>query len=98
MKELDKTFKQKGFNFVQLKRDGNKALYQKTKKTIPTGKFYEVVLISSHNGYELGGQYIEPAETYPSSSLWGTKGWSFNDIERAELFYKKLKEPKKKTE
>jgi hypothetical protein len=36
-------------------------------------------MIGSHNGYKLGGSYIKPAETYPSSSMWGIAGWTCPD-------------------
>lgn len=93
MRKLSKNFRQKGFNFSQIKREDNKAIYKRSK---PGSKHisYEVILISSHNGYELGGQYIEPAETYPSSSQWGVKGFTCTSLERAEVRFKKLKTTK----
>lgn len=94
MRKLVKTFKQKGFNFTQLKRDGDFAIYKKSPlKSEYTS--YEVIIISRHNGYELGGQYIEPAETYPSSSQWGTKGWTFTCAKHAEVKFTTLKEADK---
>ena len=83
MRKLDKSFKHKGFNFSQIKRINNKALYKKTSIK-GTSISYEVIIISSHNGYELAGTYIEPAETYPSTSQWGTKGWTCVSLEEAE--------------
>jgi hypothetical protein len=38
----------------------------------------------------LGDAYIEPSETYPSTSEWGTKGFTYKTIEEAELKYKEL--------
>lgn len=90
MKELAKTLQIGGFQLKQLKREGSKALYRKTKKDMNFVS-YEVIKIGSHNGYELGGQHIEAAETYPSNSQWGRAGWTHNDLERAEAHYKKLK-------
>lgn len=88
MRKLPKLFKQKGFSFTQIKREGNKAIYKKTKDNIVS---YEVVIVSSHNGYELGGQKIAAAETYPSSSQWGIKGFTHTSLASADLKYKKLK-------
>lgn len=91
MRKLVKSFKQKGFNFTQIKRDGDFAIFKK----IPvngTHVSYEVVIVSRHNGYELGGQYIEPAETYPSSSQWGVKGWTCTSLKEAETKFINLKE------
>jgi len=91
MRKLPKTFKQKGFTLTQIKRDGNKAIFKKTKTGHALAS-YEVIVVSSHNGYELGGQKIESAETYPSSSLWGIKGFTCTSLERAEVKYKTLKD------
>lgn len=90
MKELAKCFKQQSFTLTQLLREGNKAIYKKNKKSFKY-EVYEVVVITNHNGYTLADQYIEPAETYPSNSLWGIKGWTFNDLNKAKSFFKKLK-------
>lgn len=90
MRKLPKSFKHKGFDHTQLKREGNKAIFKKTKTNSKLVS-YEVVLLSSHNGYELAGQYIEPAETYPSTSQWGIKGFTYNDLKLAEAKYTTLK-------
>jgi len=83
MKQLALSFKQKGFNLKQLKRVGDKAIYEKTLPTCKT-VFYEVIHIKRHNGYTLGGQFIEPAEIYPSSSQWGVTGWSYTKLPDAK--------------
>ena len=51
---------------------------------------YEVVRISSHNGYKLGNSYLEPAEIYPGTSLWGLRGWTCTSLDRAEQMYDEL--------
>jgi hypothetical protein len=94
MRKISKVFKQKGFNFTQIKRIEDFAIYKK----IPvngTHTSYEVIIVSRHNGYELGGQKIEPAETYPSSSQWGTKGWTYTTLKDAETAFTALKEADK---
>ena len=68
-------------------REGRNAIYQRydAGKTPEAGHVhYEVVRIGRHNGYNLGGSYIEPAETYPSSSMWGTAGWTCDDKATAQ--------------
>jgi hypothetical protein len=90
MKTLPKTIQNKGFNLKQLKRVGDKAIYEQTKKG-QDAKSYEVIRIGKHNGYELGGAKIAPAETYPGSSQWGINGWTFTDLALAEKKFKSLK-------
>ena len=86
MKVLDKEFKSCGFNFKQVKRSGDVAIYKKVPVS-HNGTSYEVIKIARHNGYKLGGNYVHPAETYPSNSLWGTSGWTCTSIEHAQSRY-----------
>jgi hypothetical protein len=90
MKTLPKQFEKKGFTYKQVKRIGDKAIFEQTKKG-QEGITYEVVKINRHNGYELGGQKIPPGEAYPSTSQWGVAGWTYQNIRDAEVKFKKLK-------
>jgi hypothetical protein len=89
MKMLEKNFKRSGFNHELIKREGDVAIY---KRGLLAGNdsHYEVIKITSHNGYSMGGQYIEPAETYPGASLWGLQGWTHQTLELAEENYEKV--------
>lgn len=81
-KQLKTLFTRKGFTHKELIREGDKAIYEQSKgKKI---KMYEVVKIRRHDGYKLGEIYVEPSETYPSDSEWGTFGWTFNDLDLAK--------------
>lgn len=89
MKILPKNIEHKGFKLKQIKREGDKAIYEQTRDGC-ISKRYEVVRINRHNGYSLGGQHIAPAETYPGASQWGVNGWTCLDLKSAESKYKKL--------
>ena len=89
MKVLEKEFKSCGFDFEQVKRSKDVAIYKK-KAISHVGHSYEVIKISRHNGYKLGGNYVQPAETYPSNSLWGTHGWTCTTIAIAENKFNEL--------
>lgn len=82
-KPIPTVFNKKGFTYTLLKREGNKAIYQQTRHGSDMNN-YEVVKIGKHNGYTMGGVFIEPAETYPGSSLWGITGWTCTSIEDAQ--------------
>lgn len=82
-------FKKKGFNYKQVKREGMKAIYEQTRKN-STLCNYEVVKLGRHNGYNMGGSQIDPAETYPGSSLWGIMGWTCTSIDKAMERYSAL--------
>ncbi|NBW57293.1 hypothetical protein EBR43_05830 [bacterium] len=88
-KTIPTQFKKKGFVYTQLKREGARAIYQQTREG-STINNYEVVKIGRHNGYIMGGVAIEPAETYPGSSLWGITGWTCTSLEDACKRYEAL--------
>lgn len=88
-KVIPTSFKKKGFNYNQVRRDGMKAIFEQTKDGSEM-KNYEVVKLGRHNGYVMGGVSIEPAETYPGSSLWGITGWTCQSLDRAIERYNQI--------
>lgn len=88
-KPIPTVFNKKGFTYTLLKREGNRAIYQQTRNGSDMNN-YEVVKIGKHNGYTMGGVFIEPAETYPGSSLWGITGWTCTSIEDAQKRFNTL--------
>ena len=89
-KPIPETFTKKGFVYKQIKRQGDVAIFEQTRKD-STNSRYEVVKIGRHNGYTMGGSYIEPSETYPGSSLWGIMGWTCTDLDTANSRFDSLK-------
>jgi hypothetical protein len=90
MKILEKEFNANKFNFKQITRVGDAAIYEKTAiggKAVSI----EVIRIKSHNGYELAGVKIAPAEVYPSSSQWGIYGWTYTKMEDAMKKFESIK-------
>lgn len=86
MKILEQEFDSRGFHFKQLKRDGMLGVFEKTNDKGYKG--FETVRIKSHNGYEIAGTFIAPAESMPSSETWGTDGFSYSWSERDKAFAK----------
>lgn len=84
MKPLDPAFTKSGWQFQQLRREGNTALFQRWK---PEGlpPHYEVVRIRSHNGFKIPGtdKISDPAEYYPGDTAWGRDGFTFVSMETA---------------
>jgi hypothetical protein len=85
-KPIPTTFHKKGFQYVQLKREGNRAIFEQTRAGTALHN-YEVVKIGRHNGYIMGGITIAPAETYPGSSLWGITAWTCTSLQDAMTRY-----------
>jgi len=91
MKKLEKQFVKKGFKFTQVTRKGDVAIYKQESVAVKDPKAnYEVVIIKSHNGYEIGGSKIAAAEVYPGSTQWGLLGWTYQDLPAAEGRFKKI--------
>lgn len=81
-KELPKLFSIKGFNYKQIHRDYEWAIYER-HRIGSDHPHYEVIRIRKHNGYSVGDGHIEPSEYYPSSEEWGTYGFTFSDKQDA---------------
>ena len=88
-KTIPTQFKKKGFTYTQLKREGARAIFEQTRAGSAVHN-YEVVKIGRHNGYVMGGMSIEPAETYPGSSLWGITAWTCSTLDAAQQRYDAL--------
>ena len=78
MKTLEPQFTDRGFNFTQVVRRGDLAVFHK-KRVDGVAECWETVRIGRHNGYKIGGKAIAPAETFPPSSAWGSQGWTYSD-------------------
>jgi hypothetical protein len=94
-KPLRTDFTAKGFHHVQLKREGDIALFSKTGESggvhsEPFDAGFEVIVVGRHDGYEFNGVKAEPAESYPSNEMWGVKGWTYSNLASAEKRFAKL--------
>jgi hypothetical protein len=93
MKELEKEFETifwaRKFIFTQIARQGDVALYSKRR---PDWSYcsYEVIIVQKHNGFEVFGRKIPPAEYFPSSNEWGTNGFTYQKREDALCKYNQL--------
>jgi hypothetical protein len=88
-KPLPKEFRRDGFNYRQIYREGDFAIYRQTWKGNDHSAAFEVVRIKQRQGFEIGGRFIPPAEVYPRSEQWGELGWTFCNKEAA---FAKLRE------
>ncbi len=94
MKILEKKISHKGFDYNQIYRDGKYAIYEQTKEGYDFKK-YEAIVIESHNGYEIAGNYCPPSEMYPNAGQWGDKGFTLDSYDEALEKIKFLKKHKK---
>lgn len=71
----------------QLKRVGDVAIYERRAESSGDLDGYEVVKIGRHNGYTLGKQQVEPAETYPGAAAGGKQALYTTRLDRAEQIF-----------
>ena len=82
MREIPQQYNKYGFTHTLIERDGNVAIYEQRKPT-HTSSYYEVVIIRKRKtdndfaGTKAGDEYL------PSTSEWGSYGWSYTSIESA---------------
>lgn len=88
MRPLPTEMKNHGYSMKQIKRTDKIAMYSKCGG-------YEVVVIQKHNGYEIKGIKIEPAEYLPKDEDFGVKGWYFGGPDAREDAEKKYRELEK---
>jgi hypothetical protein len=90
MKILPATFRSDDFDFVQLRREGDIAIFVKQKPPFRF-KSYEVVIIQKRDAYTWPNGATTPAhEAMPSSRDWGKYGWTYQTLEDCELRFKTL--------
>ena len=87
---LPTRFSRNGFNYRQIAREGNAAIYEQTWSGCSDPSFcYEVVHIRRREGFHIDGRFVEAAEVYPNSDAWGIAGFTCTDKDAA---FAKLRE------
>lgn len=79
---LPKEFTRKGFTYRQIYREKNIAIYEQLKGGSRVS--FEVIRISKHDAYSLGGNEIAARETYPGDEAWGIDAFTVMTLERAK--------------
>ena len=89
-KPLPIRFRRDGFDFRQIAREGNAAIYEQAWSGCGEPSVcYEVIRIRRREAFQIDGRLVEPAEVYPSSGAWGVDGFTLTDKDAA---FAKLRE------
>jgi hypothetical protein len=89
-KPLPIRFRRDGFNYRQIARERDAAIYEQTWSGRSNASVcYEVIRIRRREGFQIGGRFVEPAEVYPNSGAWGVDGFTLTDKDAA---FAKLRE------
>jgi hypothetical protein len=89
-KPLPKEFRRDGFNYRQIYREGDFAIYQQTWKGNDDSAVFEVIRIRRREGFEINGRAVQPAEVYPSAKAWGVEGFTLTGKDAAFAKFRKL--------
>ncbi len=88
-KPIATEFKHDGFNYRQIAREGDVAIYEQRWRD-SENVCYEVVRIRRHEAKTFPGGKSSPArEAYPTSAAWGVDGFTLTDRDAA---FAKLRE------
>jgi hypothetical protein len=83
-KRLPTRFRRDGFDYRQIAREGNAAIYEQTWSGCSEASVcYEVIRIRCRDGFQIGDRFVEAAEVYPNSEAWGVDGFTFTDKDAA---------------
>ena len=83
-KLLAKEFRRDGFQYRQIAREGDAAIYeQRWTGCAEPSPSYEVIRIRRREGFRIGTRFVEPAEVHPASKLWGVDGFTLTDRNKA---------------
>jgi hypothetical protein len=89
-KPLPVEFRSGGFNYRQIAREGDAAIYEQTWGSCSNPSVcYEVIRVRRREAFQIDGRFVEPAEVYSNSDVWGVDGFTFTDKDAA---FAKLRE------
>jgi hypothetical protein len=89
-KPLPTRFRRDGFEYRQIAREKDTAIYEQTWNGCSDPSVcYEVIRIRRRDGFQIGGRFVQPAEVYPNSDAWGVDGFTLTDRDAA---FAKLRE------
>jgi hypothetical protein len=79
-KPLPTRFRRDGFEYREIAREGDAAIYEQTWSGCSDPSVcYEVIRIRRRDGFQIGDRFVEPAEMYPNSDAWGVDGFTFTE-------------------
>ena len=79
-KPLPTRFRRDGFDYLQIAREGNAAIYEQTWNGCSNPSIcYELIRIRRREGFHISSRFVEPAEVYPNSESSGMDGFTFTD-------------------
>ena len=84
MEQLKTEFRKNRFNYTQIKRENNVAIYQQENYG------YEVGIIHQEPEKEMFGTLIPAHERWPGTGEWGTHAFTTRTLEKAYFYFEEL--------
>lgn len=88
-KPLPTQFEHGGFDYRQIARQRDFAIYKQTWKGNERAVAFEVIRIRKRESFVIGGKFVAGAEVYPKAKDWGTDGWT---VLSRDIAFEKLRE------
>jgi len=84
-------FRRDGFNYRQIARENDAAIYEQTWAGCANPSVcYEVIRIRRRDGFQIGDRFVEAAEVYPNSEAWGVDGFTLIDKDAAIARFREI--------
>jgi len=89
-KPLRKQFRRDGFDYCQVGREGDVAIYEQSwSGCADPSTAYEVVCVRRRETFKIGVNFFEAAKLYPPSKAWRAGGFTLTNSDAA---FEKLRE------
>jgi hypothetical protein len=89
VRPIPDNFKYNDFTVGLIERNAEIALFQK-KRPNHFKSTFEVIILGKHPAETIMGRHYPARETYPPCEAWGSKGWSYTDLESAKRKFEEL--------
>lgn len=90
-KPLPTRFRHGGFDYRQIAREGDFAIYRQTWNGNEDSAAFEVIRVRRRKGFEINGRAVQAAEVYPAATAWGTDGWTVLSRDAAFAKFEELR-------
>jgi len=91
-KPLPRRFRHHGFEYRQLAREGNAAIYEQIWLGCSEASVcYEIIRIRRRDGFWIDDRFVEPGEIYPKSEAWGVDAFTLTDKDAAFAKLRQMK-------
>lgn len=82
---ISTTYRKNGYNFSQVSRTGDVAVYAQVDPDSGKAVAYEVFIVQKRKEFTIAGNTIPAKEGCPSNEQWGAEGYTVHTIPQATV-------------